>query len=75
MQNLKKTWTMVSKMTGRIWCTFTQELKTLKTCPLKESFCLKNIMLQPENYRGVMCDDTEGWCETQRKLTHEGNMT
>ena len=30
---------------------------------LIDSFCLKNIMFQLKNYRGVMCADNEVWCE------------
>ena len=67
MQNLKKKWTAVSKMTWRIWWTLTRELKTLKIYSLKDYFRLKNVMFQLKNYRGVMCDDTEGWCEIYRK--------
>ena len=54
---------VVSKMTWGIGSTFIRALKSLKNCTLMGSFCPKNIMFQVENFRGVMCHDTERWCK------------
>ena len=53
----------VSKMTWGIGSTFIRALKSLKNCTLMGSFCPKNIMFQVENFRGIMCHDTERWCK------------
>ena len=55
---------MISKITWRIGWTFIRALKSVKNCTLISSFCAKHVMLQIENYRGVMYHDTEGWCKT-----------
>ena len=54
---------VVSKMGWGIGWTFIRALKSLKNCTLMGSFCPKNIMFQLENFRGVMCPDTERWCK------------
>ena len=40
--------------------TFTRAPKSLKNCTLMASFGPKHIMLQLENFRGIMCHGTEG---------------
>ena len=61
-----KTWInpdlVVSKMAWRIWWTFIRALQSLENCTLMGSFCWKHMMSQLENFRGIMCYDTEGWC-------------
>ena len=52
---------VVSKMAWGIGWTFIRALKSLKNCTLMGSFCQKHIMFQLENFRGIMCHDTEGW--------------
>ena len=54
---------VVSKMGWGIGWTFIRALKSLKNCTLMGCFCPKNIMFQLENFRGVMCHDTERRCE------------
>ena len=54
---------VVSKMAWGIGWTFIRALKSLKNCTLMGSFCQKHIMFQLENFRGIMCHDTEGWCK------------
>ena len=54
---------LVSKMAWGIWWTFNGALKNLKNCTFMDSFCPKNIMFQLENFRGIMCYDTEKWCK------------
>ena len=51
---------MVSKMAWGIGWTFIRALKSLKNCTLVGSFCPKH-MFQEENFRGILCHDTEGW--------------
>ena len=54
---------VVPKMAWAIGWTFIRALKCLKNYTLVDSFCPKHIMFQLENFRGVMCHDTEGWCK------------
>ena len=42
---------------------FDPTLESLKICSLMGSFWSKYIMFELKNYRGVMCHDTEGWCD------------
>ena len=37
-------------------------LDSLKTWTLMGSYWLKSIILELKDYRGVMCHETEGWC-------------
>ena len=43
-------------------------LEHSKFCTLMDSFCLKYIMFQLENFRGIMCHNTEGWCKISKKI-------
>ena len=52
----------VSKMAWGIGWTFIRAPKSLKNITLMSSFCSKHIMFQLENFKGIMCHDTEGWC-------------
>ena len=67
MQNLNKFDLVVSKMAWGIGWTFITALKSLKNCTLMDSFCPKDIMFQLENFKGIMCHDTEDWCKIWRK--------
>ena len=49
----------VSKMAWGIEWTFIRALKSFKNCTLMGFFCPKHIMFQLENFRGIMCHDTE----------------
>ena len=59
---------VVSKMARGIGWTFIRVLKSLKNCTLMGSFCPKHIMFQVENFRGIMCHDTEEWCIILKKM-------
>ena len=63
-----KTWInpdlVVSKMAWGSGWTFIRALKSLKNCISMDSFCPKHLMFQLENFRGILCLDTEGWCKT-----------
>ena len=52
---------VVSKVARGIGWTFIRALKSLKNCTMIGSFCPKNIMFHLENFRVIMCHDTEGW--------------
>ena len=65
IQNLKKNWFSVSKMT-RIWSIFTWAFETLKISTLIGSLCAKYITFDLKKYRGVILHDTE-WCKILRK--------
>ena len=54
---------VVSKMAWGIGCTFIRALKSLKNCTLMGSFYSKHIMFQLENFKGILCHETEGWCK------------
>ena len=58
MQNFKKNWLVVWKMTWGIWQIFTRALESLKLGTLMGSF---NPI-----YRGVMSHDNEEWCKIWR---------
>ena len=62
MQNGIHSDLLVSKMACGIGWTFIRALQSLKDCILMGSFCQKHLMFQLENFRGIMCHDTEGWC-------------
>ena len=67
MQNLKKNWSVVSKMTG-IWWILIRVLEVSKICTSIGSYCEKYLMFDLKKYRGVIFHDTEEWCEIWRKL-------
>ena len=53
----------VSEMAwGNGW-TFIRAPESLKKCTLMGCFCPKHIMLQLDNFREIMCHDTEGCCK------------
>ena len=54
---------VVSKLGWGIGWIFIRALKSLKNCTLMGSFSAKNVMFQLENFRGVICHDTERWCK------------
>ena len=66
MQNLKKNWSAVLKIT-RIWWILTQALKIFKICTFIGSYCAKYLMFDLKKYRGVIFHDTEEWCKIWRK--------
>ena len=66
MQNLKKNWSVVSKMT-RIWWNMTRALKSLQNLHFHMLLLCKVYNVWPKNYRGVIFHDTEGWCEIWTK--------
>ena len=62
MKNLNEL--VVSKMAWGIGWMFITVLKSLKNCVLMMgSFCLNYTLFQLENFIGIMCHDTEGWCK------------
>ena len=62
MQNLKKNWLVVWKMTWEISQIFTTSYDSLKIETLMVSFCLKLKMYELKNYRGVVRHGKEEWC-------------
>ena len=55
----------VSKLAWGIWhgWTFIKAPKTQKNCTLMGSSCTNHVMFQLENFRGIICHDTEGCCK------------
>ena len=53
MQNLKKTWSVVSKVS--------------KICAFICYYCAKYLMFDLKKYRGVIFHDPEQWCKIWRK--------
>ena len=47
---------------------FDPTLESLKICTLMPSFWPNRITFELKNYRGVMCHETERWCNMQRKI-------
>ena len=62
MQNLKKTWFVVSKMTN-IWWILIWALKSLKNLHLYWYFL---VIFDLKKYRGVIFHDTREWCKIWR---------
>ena len=63
MQNLKKNWLVVWKMTWGVWQSFNRALGSHKTGTLKGSFHPKYKMYDLKILREVMCHDNEEWCK------------
>ena len=68
MQNLKKNWLLVWKMTWEIWQIFTRARKSVKIGTLMGSFCPKYKIYELKIYRGAMCHDSEEWCKIWRGI-------
>ena len=62
MQSLKKNWLLVPKMTWIIWWNLMRAVASLRICTSMWYFCWKYIILEPKNYRRVMCHNSEEWC-------------
>ena len=59
MQNLKRNWFLVWKMTWWSWQIFTRALENVKIGTLMGHFCPKKNVYELKTYRGVMCHDNE----------------
>ena len=59
MQNLKKNWLAVWKMTWRTWQFFITTLESVKISTFMRSFCPKLKMHELKICRGAMSNDTE----------------
>ena len=59
MENLKKNWLVVWKMTWGIRQFFTRSLENVKIGTFMGSFCPKLKMFELKIYRGVICHDNE----------------
>ena len=66
MQNLKKNWFVVSKLT-RIWGILFGALKSLKNLHFDLSLPWKVCNVWSKKYRGVIFHDTREWCKIWRK--------
>ena len=66
---MNRPWPLGFKNGMRNWVNFFKALKSLKNCTLMGSFCPKHIMFQLENFRGIVCHDTEKCCKIKGKLT------
>ena len=66
MQNLKKNWSFVSKMTW-IWWKLTWALANLQNVHFHLLLLCKVFNVCPKKYRRVIFHDTEGWCKIWRK--------
>ena len=62
MQNLNKPCPCGFKNCMRNWVNFHESTQKSKNCTLMGSFCPKHTLFQLENFRGIMCHDTEGCC-------------
>ena len=66
MQNLKKNWSVISKIT-RIWWNLTRALKSLKNLHFHLLLLCKVFNVWPKKVWWVIFHDTEGWCKMWRK--------
>ena len=62
-QNLNKPWPCSFKNGMRNWVKFNLSTKKSKNCTLMGSFCPKHTLFKLENFRRIMCHDTEGCCK------------
>ena len=67
MQNLKRNWFVVSKMTRIRWV-LTRALRSLKKLHFIDFYYAKYLMLDLKNFRGVIFHDTEKWWNICRDL-------
>ena len=67
MQNLKRNWLSISKLTWEIWWILTQALEHSNIFTLMCSFWAKYILFELKRYRGVIFHETEEWCKIWRK--------
>ena len=65
LQNLKKNWLLVWKMTG-IRQIFTRAIESLKIEILMGSFNPKKEKYELKIHRGVMCHENKEWCKISR---------
>ena len=68
MQNLRKNWLLVWKMTWWIWQIFTRTHGSVKIGTLMGSFCSKQKIHKINDYRGVMYNDTGKWLKIWRGI-------
>ena len=68
MQNLKKNWLVVWKMTWGIWQIFTRALESLKIGILMGSFNPKLKKYELKIHRGVIRDENEEWHKIWRGI-------
>ena len=66
MQNLKKNWSVVSKMT-RIWWILIRALRNLQNLHFDWFLLCKVYNTWPKKCIGVILHDTEEWCNIWRK--------
>ena len=67
MQNLNKHWPCGLKSGMRNWLNFYWSTQKSENGTMMGCFCPKHTLFQLENFRGIMCHDTEGCCEVQTK--------
>ena len=74
MQNLKKSWLVVWKMTREIWHIFTRGLKSLSIGTLMGSFYSKYKIYELKIYEEVLCHNNEEWCKILRGIDFKTDM-
>ena len=75
IQNLKRNWLVVSKLTWGIWQILTQHLKVSNIFTLMCSFWAKYILFELKKYSQIIYYDTEeGYKVWKKKLTCENDM-
>ena len=63
MQNLKRVWLVVSKLTWGIWLILTRAIEVSKMFTLMRSFWANYILFELKKYIGVIFHDMEEWCK------------
>ena len=59
MQNLKRNWLVISKLTWRIWWILTQALESLKSFHFNVLILSRYILFELNKYRGVIFHEAE----------------
>ena len=68
MQNLKRNWLVISKLTWGIWQILTRALEVSKIFILMGSFWAKYILFELKKYRGVIFHETEEGYKIWREI-------
>ena len=68
MQNLKRNWLVVPKLTWGIWQILTRALGSLKNVHFDVLFLSRVYIVWAKKYRGVIFHDTEEWYKIWRGI-------
>ena len=68
MQNLKRNWLVISKLTWGVWQILIRALENSKIFTLVDSFWARYILFELQKYKGVISHETEEGCKIWRGI-------